>query len=152
MTAIVSWREYMKILLINGVNLNMLGVRDPQQYGAITLDQLQDSVVQYANGVGCTVQCYHSNSEGDIINRLQDSMGKVDGIIINAGAHSHYSYALRDCIEYMSAPVVSVHLSNIASREQWRRVDVLSDVVSASYMGEGIVGYYKAVDYLKSHE
>ncbi len=142
----------MKILLINGVNLNMLGRRDSAVYGSMTLSQLEHSVAQHAQDRQCTVQCYHSNSEGDIIDTLQQNMDRVDGIIINAGAHSHYSYALRDCIEYMPVPVVSVHLSDISNREAWRAVDVLADVVSASYKGEGIVGYYKAIDYLIEHE
>ncbi len=142
----------MRILLINGVNLNMLGRRNTAQYGTMTLAELEQGVCQYAEGKGCTVQCYSSNSEGDIINTLQGSMDSVDGIVINAGAHSHYSYALRDCIEYMPVKVVSVHLSNIHNREPWRDVDVLSDVVQANYIGEGIVGYYKAIDYLIAHE
>lgn len=138
----------MKILLINGVNLNMLGVRNAQHYGNITLQQLEQDVVAYAQQQGCEMQCYCSNSEGGIIDTLQQSMGKVDGIIINAGAYTHYSYALRDCLEYMSVPVVEVHLSDIDNREEWRRKDVLLDVVNTRLMGEGIVSYYKAVDYL----
>ncbi len=142
----------MTILLVNGVNMNMLGRRNVSMYGTMTLDQLQDSVCQHASSVGCTVQCYHSNCEGDIVDALQDSMGKVDGIIINAGAYSHYSYAIRDCIEYMPVPVVSVHMTDVDNRESWRAHDVLADVVSARYSGEGVVSYYKAVDYLVNHE
>ncbi len=142
----------MKVLLINGVNLNMLGFRNTDIYGTMTLAQLEQSVVEYGLAKGCHIECYSSNSEGDIIDRLQQSMGAVDGIVINAGAHSHYSYAIRDCLEYMTAPVVSVHLSDITSREGWRANDILADVVSAQYKGEGIAGYYKAIDYLTDNE
>ncbi len=142
----------MTILLINGVNLNMLGIRNRDIYGTMTLAELEQSVVEYARAKGCHVECYSSNSEGDIIDRLQQSMGSVDGIVINAGAHSHYSYAIRDCIEYMTAPVVSVHLSDISKRESWRANDVLADVVSATFKGEGIVSYYRAIDYLTDNE
>lgn len=136
----------MKLLLLNGVNLNMLGKRDSRYYGTDTLAQLEQKVCQYAQGVGVDVICKQSNIEGELVNILQQT--DCDGVILNAGAYSHYSYALRDCIECISVPVVEVHMSNIYQREAFRHVDVLKDVCVAQYYGNGIQSYFDAVDYL----
>ena len=140
----------MKILMLSGANLNMLGKRDPAHYGNDTLVQLQDKVCAYAAARGVKVVCAHSNIEGELINIMQNSA--CDAIILNAGAYSHYSYALRDCIECLSVPVAEVHLSDIYSREPFRHNDVLADVCKACFVGKGIQGYYDAVDFLTGNE
>ena len=134
-----------KILLLNGVNLNMLGKRDSNHYGTDTLPQLEAKVCKYAQERGLTVRCAQSNIEGELVNILQQT--DCDAVIFNAGAYSHYSYALRDCIECIAVPVVDVHMSNIYEREEFRHVDVLADVCVARFYGKGINSYFDAIDY-----
>ena len=136
----------MKILLLNGVNLNMLGKRDPAHYGTDTLPELERKVVEYAAERGVAVVCKQSNVEGELVNFLQQT--DCDAVVFNAGAYSHYSYALRDCIECIDPPVAEVHLSNVYSREEFRHVDVLEDVCVARFYGKGVQSYFEAVDYL----
>ena len=136
----------MKILLLNGPNLNMLGRRDVNLYGAQTLAQLEKQVQSYAKTLGAKVVCRQSNSEGTLIDVLQRA--KADGVILNAGAYSHYSYALRDCIECIAVPVVEVHMTDVYSREQFRHTDVLADVCVQSFVGNGAQSYLDAVAYL----
>lgn len=138
----------MKILLLNGVNMNMLGKRKAEFYGTDTLDALQKKVSEYAKRLGAKVVCAQNNEEGKLVNILQQA--NCAGIIFNAGAYSHYSYALRDCIECIDIPVVEVHMSDIYARETFRHTDVLRDVCSACFYGKGIQSYYDAVDYLVS--
>ena len=140
-------KEYeMKILLLNGANMNMLGKRKAEFYGTDTLGELENKAVLYGKQRGADVVCMQSNCEGKLIDVLQQT--DCDGVVFNAGAYSHYSYALRDCIECVSVPVVEVHLSDIYSREDFRKTDVLRDVCKAAFFGEGINGYYKAIDFL----
>ena len=136
----------MKILLLNGVNLNMLGKRDARHYGTDTLPQLEAKVTQYAANFGAEVVCKQSNVEGELVNLLQQT--DCDAVIFNAGAYSHYSYALRDCIECITPPVVEVHLSDVYRREEFRHVDVLADVCAARFYGKGVQSYLEAVDYI----
>ena len=136
----------MKILLLNGANLNMLGQRDHNLYGSQTLQQLNRQVTTYAKRLGAKVTCRHSNSEGRLIDILQST--RADAVIINAGAYSHYSYALRDCIECLPVPVVEVHMTNIYEREEFRHTDVLQDVCQKSFVGDGVNSYLEAVAYL----
>lgn len=136
----------MKILLLNGVNLNMLGRRDPSLYGTITLPELELTVRKYAAKYGISVDCAHSNCEGDLVEILQQT--SCDAVIFNAGAYSHYSYALRDCIECLDVPVVETHLSDIYKREEFRHTDVLADVCAARFYGKGVQSYFDAVDYI----
>ena len=136
----------MKILLLNGPNLNMLGKRDVNLYGSDTLKQLEKQVQAYAKMLGAKVTCRQSNSEGALIDTLQRA--KADGVILNAGAYSHYSYALRDCIECLTVPVVEVHMTDIYSRQEFRHTDVLKDVCKQSFVGGGLQSYLDAVTYL----
>ena len=136
----------MKILLLNGANLNMLGKRDPRHYGRDTLAELEQKVSLYANELGVELVCEHSNIEGELVNMLQST--ECDAVIFNAGAYSHYSYALRDCIECIAIPVIEVHMSNIYEREKFRHVDVLEDVCVARFYGKGVQSYFDAIDYL----
>ena len=138
----------MKILLLNGVNLNMLGKRDVSLYGTDTLPQLEQKLTQYAKELGVTLICAQNNVEGELVNILQRT--DCDAVVLNAGAYSHYSYALRDCIECLSLPVVEVHMTDIYAREPFRHVDVLADVCVARYYGKGIDSYREALAYLAS--
>ena len=136
----------MKILLLNGVNMNMLGKRDPSLYGSDTLATLEQKVQQFAKTLGAEVVCAQSNIEGELVNILQQT--DCDAVVLNAGAYSHYSYALRDCIECINIPVVDVHMSNIYARETFRHTDVLADVCVANFVGRGIQGYFDAVEFI----
>ena len=136
----------MKILLLNGVNLNMLGKRDSRYYGTDTLPQLEQKLIKYAKALGITLVCAQSNIEGELVNMLQQT--DCCAVVFNAGAYSHYSYALRDCIECIAIPVAEVHMSNIYEREAFRHNDVLADVCAARFYGKGIDSYIEAINYL----
>lgn len=136
----------MKILLLNGVNMNMLGRRKAEFYGTDTLAELEQKVTAYAKQHGADVVCARSNEEGKLVNILQQA--QCDGIVFNAGAYSHYSYALRDCIECIGVPVVEVHMSNIYERDDFRKIDVLKDVCAGQFYGEGLNSYFRAIDFL----
>lgn len=136
----------MKILLLNGANMNMLGKRDPSLYGTMTLAELEQTVVDYAAKLGAEAECKQTNHEGELIDILQQT--DADGVVLNAGAYSHYGYALRDCIECVDLPVMEVHMTDIYKREQFRHVDVLADVCAARFYGDGVDSYLKAVDFL----
>ncbi|HPG92388.1 MAG TPA: type II 3-dehydroquinate dehydratase [Clostridia bacterium] len=136
----------MKILIINGVNLNMLGRRDRSIYGEMTLKELNFAVKKYAASKKVKTSFFFSNSESEIVKKLQNT--NADGVILNAGAYSHYSYAIRDCIECISKPVIEVHLSDISKREDFRKIRVFDGVVAQCYFGEKEKSYFRAVDYL----
>ena len=137
-----------KILVMNGPNLDMLGTREPAVYGYDTLEALEETVVAYAAERGVKATCFQSNSEGKLINKLHKAPAKYDAVIYNPGAHTHYSYAIRDAIASIDTPVVEVHLSDVDSREGFRRVSVTAPVCVAQIKGMGIQGYCDAVDYL----
>ena len=137
-----------KILVMNGPNLDMLGTREPAVYGYDTLETLEKTVIAYAAERGVKATCFQSNSEGKLINKLHKAPAKYDAVIYNPGAHTHYSYAIRDAIASIDTPVVEVHLSDVDSREGFRRVSVTAPVCVAQIKGMGIQGYCDAVDYL----
>ena len=137
-----------KILVMNGPNLDMLGTREPAVYGYDTLETLEETVIAYAADRGVKATCFQSNSEGKLINKLHKAPTKYDAVIYNPGAHTHYSYAIRDAIASIDTPVVEVHLSDVNSREDFRRVSVTAPVCVAQIKGMGIQGYCDAVDYL----
>lgn len=139
--------EAMRIVLINGPNLNLLGARSPEFYGRTTLRDLEESCRDIADARGATLEAYQSNHEGDIIDRLHASRD-ADAVIINPGAFTHYSYAIRDAIEGIGIPTVEVHISNIKDREPWRRVSVVSEVCVATIFGRGIDGYRDAIEHV----
>lgn len=141
----------MKILLMNGPNLDMLGVREPEIYGKDTLADLEQLVVRYALERGIDVTCYQSNHEGDLIEAVHAAQGVYDGIVYNPGAHTHYSYALRDAVASVDVPVVEVHISDIDAREDFRRISVIAPVCVAQVKGLGLEGYCRAVDILSAH-
>lgn len=135
----------MEISVINGPNLNLLGTRDPEHYGDWTLARLDLACAGWADEVGATVETYQSNHEGDLIDRLHQAGTGSDAVIINPGALTHYSYAIRDAIEAIGIPTVEVHLSDIATREEWRRHSVITEVCVATIAGHGVDGYRQAI-------
>ena len=135
-----------KILLMNGPNLNMLGIREPGVYGNDTLESIEAEVIEYANDRDASVDCFQSNHEGALIDKLHDAHGSYDGIIYNPGAHTHYSWALRDAVAAIDVPVVEVHISDVDSREEFRKVSVFDGVVVEKIAGHGKKGYLEAVD------
>lgn len=137
----------MKLIMINGPNLNLLGHRDKSMYGPMSLDELSLGLTEYAKGLGISLDSYQSNSEGDIIDKIHASIGKYDGIIINAGALTHYSYALHDALEEFRLPVIEVHITNIHKREDFRHKSVIAAACKGQIVGLGLEGYYLAVDY-----
>lgn len=137
-----------KFLLMNGPNLNMLGVRDPAIYGADTLASIEAEVVAYGAQHGVQIDCFQSNHEGALIDKLHEAHGVYDGIVYNPGAHTHYSYALHDAVECIDVPVVEIHISDISKREEFRRTSVIAPACVAQIKGKGKAGYLEAVDVL----
>lgn len=134
-----------KILLVNGPNLNMLGVRNSSVYGTQTLDQIVTGLELEAQGMGLLISHFQHNCEGALITRVQTARGEFDGLIINAGGYSHTSIALRDALECFDGPVIEVHLSNIAAREEFRHHSYVSQVVKGVIFGLGPSGYRLAL-------
>jgi 3-dehydroquinate dehydratase-2 len=136
------------ILLIHGPNLNLLGTREPEVYGHATLADHVATVVAAASGHGISVEHVQTNTEGEMVNAIHAANGKAEGIIINAGAFTHYSWAVHDALKSYPGNVVEVHLSNPGAREQFRHVSVLSPVVNGTISGFGGLGYALAVEAL----
>jgi len=138
----------MQVVVLNGVNLSMLGKRDPSVYGTVTLSQLETMIYEWAKDLNFTVRCWQTNSEGDYIDMIHEACAGADGLVVNPGAWTHYSYAVRDALEIFTGPIVEVHLSNIEEREEWRRRSVIADVVSHRILGHGLDGYREALEHL----
>jgi 3-dehydroquinate dehydratase-2 len=138
----------MRILLINGPNLNLLGTRNPEVYGSTTLQNIVDRVTQRGEQLGTEIVPFQSNSEGAIIDFIQANAPGADGILINAGAFTHYSLAIRDAFEAVEKPFVEVHISNVHAREEFRHHSVLADIAVAQVAGLGWRGYIAALDSL----
>ncbi|MBO4928604.1 MAG: type II 3-dehydroquinate dehydratase [Clostridiales bacterium] len=136
------------ILIMNGPNLSMLGKRDPKHYGSGTLSDLENACINKGIELGVKVQCFQSESESAMIRKLHTSMGVVDGIVLNAGAYTHYSIAIRDAIELIKIPVVEVHLSDIHNREDFRNRSVIEAVCVEQISGMGVKGYLLAMEKL----
>ena len=141
----------MRTAVINGANLNALADRDPDLYGGISYDELETRIYEWARALDITVRCFQTNHEGQFIDWCHDARRWADGVILNPGAWTHYSYAIRDAVELFRGPVVEVHLSNIAEREEWRRRSVIEDVVTHRIVGKGPEGYREALTWLKEH-
>lgn len=141
-----------KILVINGPNLNFLGIRDTATYGRQTYEDLAAMVAAHGSRIGAQVEAWQSNHEGAIIDRLQQAYyEKVDGIVINPGAFTHYSYAIRDAIASVHIPAVEVHISNVYEREDFRKISVTKPVCIHQIYGKGLEGYLEAIDHLAAH-
>jgi 3-dehydroquinate dehydratase-2 len=138
----------MQVLVLNGVNLDMLGRRDPKLYGGLSLNELETRIYEWAQELTLTVRCRQTNSEGEYIGWIHDAYRDADGVIVNPGAWSHYSYAIHDALEILDMPIVEVHLSNIEDREEWRRRSVISDLMAHRVTGKGPDGYREALEYL----
>lgn len=137
------------MLVVNGPNLNLLGKREPEVYGSQTLDELLSELKKAFSDV--EIGTYQSNVEGELINALQDADGKYDGVVLNAGGYTHTSVAIRDAISGIGVPVVEVHMSNIAAREEFRHNSLISGVCLGSVAGFGKHSYFLAVEALRNH-
>ncbi len=146
----------MKILVINGVNMNMLGVREPEKYGRMTLAELEDKIRGYAQTLNVEVDTYQSNIEGEIVEKIQQSRGVYDGIVLNAAAYTHTSVAIRDAISAAELPVVEIHMTNIHSREDFRKKSLIAPVCIGQISGFGensyILGLKGLVDCLSTEK
>src|SRR3954451_10747426 len=139
----------MRVLVLNGVNLDEIGRRDPAIYGGVTGNELETRIYRWAKELALTVECKQTNHEGDFINWCHEALDWADGVIVNPGAWSHYSYAIHDALELFTVPIVEVHLSNIDEREEWRRHSVIAAVAAKRILGKGPDGYREALEYLK---
>ena len=139
----------MQVVVLNGVNLDVLGRRDPSIYGGLTLNELETQIYEWAHELTLNVRCRQTNSEGEFIKWIHDAYDTFDGLAVNPGAWSHYAWAIHDALELLSIPIVEVHLSNVDEREEWRRTSVISDLVSTRFVGLGPDGYRRALEYLK---
>ena len=136
----------MDILLINGPNLNLLGTREPEIYGNQTLDLIESELIKKAKQNGFKLECYQSNHEGKIVDKIQDSTGKVNGILINAGAFTHTSVALRDALVGSNIPFIELHISNIFNREEFRKESFLTDKAIGIISGFGVYSYFLSLE------
>jgi 3-dehydroquinate dehydratase II len=139
------------ILLLNGPNLNRLGLREPSIYGSLTLKELEKSLISYAKDIELKLDCFQSNHEGILIDKIHEAEALYNGIIINPGAFTHYSYAIRDAIASISKPVVEIHISNIHAREAFRHQSVIAPVTKGQIVGFGTMGYKLAIQALKEY-
>jgi 3-dehydroquinate dehydratase II len=137
-----------RVGVFNGVNLDVLHRREPELYGGITLNQLESRIYEWARELDLHADCRHTNLEGVYVAWCHDALDWAGGVIVNPGAWTHYSYAIRDALELLKVPVVEVHLSNIEEREEWRRHSVIADVVAARILGKGPDGYREALELL----
>jgi 3-dehydroquinate dehydratase II len=138
----------MQVVVLNGVNLDVLARRDPALYGGLSLSELETRIYEWGSELGCTVRCRQTNHEGEFVEWCHDALDWADGVVANPGAWSHYSYAIRDALELLEAPVVEVHLSDIENREEWRKHSVLSDLAAKRVIGKGPDGYREALEFL----
>lgn len=137
-----------QILVINGPNLNMLGIREPEIYGGQTYETLIEQVKTWAQELGCQVECFQSNHEGAIVDKIQSAYGRFDGIVINPAAYTHTSVAILDALKAVGIPAVEVHISDVRTREEFRQISYAGLACEAHYIGLGFAGYQKALEYL----
>jgi len=138
----------MKIQVINGPNMNMLGIREPEIYGSLTLEEINRQLMLKGEELDIELSFYQSNHEGDLIDKIQECYGKMDGFVINPGAYTHYSIAIRDAISAVGIPAVEVHLSDINTREDFRKISVIKNVCIKQIWGKGINSYTEALEFL----
>lgn len=138
-------KDSYRILVLNGPNLNMTGIREPSIYGSTTLNDINASISEAATSLGIETEFFQSNHEGELIDSIHGAYGNFDGIIFNAGAFTHYSYAIRDAIASVNVPTVEVHMSNVHAREEFRQVSVISPVCIGTIAGFGSFSYHLAL-------
>lgn len=141
-----------KLLIINGPNINMLGIREPGIYGEQSYATLQNRIREYAASRGIEVELYQSNHEGDLVDRIQQAYGNTDGIVINPGAYTHTSIALLDAVKAVSIPTVEVHISDVSKREDFRQISYIRLACVKTISGHGIEGYIEAMQFLLDGE
>ncbi len=139
-----------RIEVMHGVNLDQLGRRDRSHYGGLTLRELEHEISETASELGLATRFFQSNHEGDFVEHLHRLEGLADGIVLNPGAWTHYSYAIRDALELTALPAVEVHLSDVENREDWRQRSVISELCVAQVSGEGAPGYRQALERLRA--
>ncbi len=136
----------MKILVINGPNLNMLGIREPDIYGRTTYKDLIELCINYGKEKGVDIECFQSNHEGDIVDAIQGGFNRIDGIVINPGAYTHTSVAILDALKAVSIPAIEVHISEVSKREEFRQISYVRLACFETITGKGISGYLLAID------
>ena len=141
----------MNILVINGPNLNMLGLREPDIYGRRTYADLCDMLIREGEAMGIDLDFYQSNHEGDLVDAIQQAYGRFDGIVINPGAYTHTSIAILDAVKSVSLPTVEVHISKVDEREDFRKISYIRAACIATISGHGTDGYLEAIDLLIAH-
>ena len=142
----------MRVLVLNGVNLNILARRDPELYGGISIAELEGRIYEWGRELELSVNCRQTNTEGEYVKWIQDAYDNTDGLVVNPGAWSHYAWAIHDALDSLDIPIVEVHLSNVDAREEWRRVSVVSDLAAQRIVGQGPDGYRLALQYLKENQ
>ena len=140
----------MKITVINGANINFIGIREPDIYGKKTYKDLILMIEEYCKNLGIEVEVYQSNHEGDLVDKIQDCYKKSDGIVINPGAYTHTSVAIADALKAVSVPAVEVHISDVSKREDFRLISYIRSVCVATVAGKGLDGYLEAIDILRN--
>ena len=138
----------MKILVINGPNINMLGIREPEIYGNQNYKTLLDDIEKWSEEMGCQVECFQSNHEGAIVDKIQETYGNFDGIVINPAAYTHTSVAILDALKSVGLPAVEVHISDVTKREDFRQISYAGMACEEHIIGKGIEGYKLAIQYL----
>jgi 3-dehydroquinate dehydratase-2 len=138
----------MRVAVLNGVNLDVLDRRDPNLYGGLSLNQLESRIYEWARELELSADCRQTNSEAEYIGWCHDANDWADGVIVNPGAWTHYSYAIHDALELVTVPIVEVHLSSVDEREEWRRRSVLTDLAATRIVGKGPEGYREALAFL----
>ena len=134
-----------KIIIVNGPNLNLLGEREQSQYGSTTFDELKDKYLKKSNEIGINLEFAQSNIEGELVNLIQNSRDKYDGMIINAAGFTHTSVAIRDALDLFKKPIIELHISNIYKREEFRHKSLISDIATGGIFGLGVEGYILAI-------
>jgi 3-dehydroquinate dehydratase II len=137
-----------RVIVLNGVNLDVLGRREPELYGGLSLAELESRIYSWASELGVSVVCRQTNDEGEYVRWCHEALDWAEGVVANPAAWTHYSYAIHDALELFDVPIVEVHLSNVDEREEWRRRSVIADLAASRVVGEGPEGYRKALEFL----
>jgi 3-dehydroquinate dehydratase-2 len=137
-----------RVIVLNGVNLDVLGRREPELYGGFSLAELESRIYSWASELGVSAVCRQTNDEGEYVRWCHEALDWAEGVVANPAAWTHYSYAIHDALELFDVPIVEVHLSNVDEREEWRRRSVIADLAAKRVVGEGPEGYRKALEFL----